>query len=100
MAHTPLPWTIERRDRVGYTTITIGHEDAERACMVCEVGNELRQENVDNANLIAAAPDLLAVCEELLYLLESYQDEARFYLKGHYNRATNAIRKAKGVEKQ
>jgi hypothetical protein len=40
--------------------------------MVCEVGNELRQENVDNANLIAAAPDLLAALEDIIPLLVQF----------------------------
>jgi hypothetical protein len=47
-----------------------------------------------NARLIAAAPDLLKALKALLNLLEEHQDEARWYLKGHYNKANAAIAKA------
>jgi len=42
--------------------------------------------------LIIAAPDLLESLTELFNLLE--ENEPTWYLKGHYNRATKAIKKA------
>lgn len=46
----------------------------------------------DNAQLMAAAPDLLDVCKELFNLLE--HEQPVWYLRGHYNRASMAITKA------
>ena len=45
-----------------------------------------------NAKLIAAAPELLESLTELFNLLE--ENEPQWYLRGHYNRAIKAIKKA------
>jgi hypothetical protein len=60
--HTPGPWYIagEITDRFGDTTII---KDADRE-VVCEINEDDYDEN--NANLIAAAPELLEALDEFL----------------------------------
>ncbi len=50
------------------------------------------KEREANAKLISAAPELLNSLTELLNLLE--ENEPQWYLRGHYNRAIKAIKKA------
>ena len=53
------------------------------------------EEALANAQLIAAAPELLNTLMELHDLLEENLPE--WYLKGHHNRAEKAINKALGL---
>jgi hypothetical protein len=71
--HTPGPWTLEERNRLngfaglnGYALIGPKID----AWHIHRVGSFVG--NVENAQLIAAAPDLLAACEELNQLLSNH----------------------------
>lgn len=54
----------------------------------------LSDQDLANAQLIAAAPDMYKALNELLELLEEH--EPNWYLQGHYNRASAALAKARG----
>lgn len=47
-----------------------------------------------DAQIMSASPELLAITQELFTLLEEHEGEAKWYLRGHYNRARAAIDKA------
>jgi len=104
--HTPGPWEIGSylEDPFGndYEVKTIFQVTPQRTRYICDIlggaNPKIKKEIETNARLIATAPDLLEVLKELFNLLEENQDTARFYLKGHYNRAKAAIAKAEGRE--
>lgn len=91
MKHTPTPW----RTIFTGTGWTVNYNGPDHHWLIATV-NETPAigHHSANARLIAAAPDLLAVCKELFNLLEEH--EPIWYLKGHYNRASDAIAKAEG----
>lgn len=47
-----------------------------------------------NAQLIAHAPELLEMINELYQLLEENQGEAKFYTRGHHKRITDLLTRA------
>ena len=59
--HTPGPWYARR----GYKMLTISNRKTAciNAVTIAEVVNPCGQEYVANANLIAAAPELLEACQ-------------------------------------
>ena len=91
MSHTPEPWLLDlENDR--YITVHAEHRD------ICDLTTDFGDiaEAEANGNLIAAAPEMLAVLEEL-------RDSASYW--GGYDvplgiveRIEAAIRKARGEE--
>lgn len=72
MPHTPGPWTTSR------ASFTVAIRDADY-CIIGEVYGMARREErevLDNARLIAAAPDLLAMCKRMDSFLESIGGES------------------------
>ena len=64
--HTPGPWEIKANDKL-YTGGAYEIEEPFRHIPDNELDNDVYWEVIlDNASLIAAAPDLLAACEEWL----------------------------------
>lgn len=55
---------------------------------------ETEEESRKYAKLIAAAPELLEALKLAYDLLEEHQGEAKWYLRGHYNKINAAIKKA------
>lgn len=88
--HTPGPWTAT----LGYTpTVKAGDTLlAAPSARADDLGGRQLSELHANARLIAAAPDLLAACEEALRLLE----DQRLYDATTDEMLRAAIHKAKG----
>jgi hypothetical protein len=83
--HTPGPWEIEYNDPNEEYWVTEPHYDAGPAKIVY---------HIEDARLIAAAPDLLAVCQELE---ESASYWSEYYVPlGIVDRLKAAIAKATG----
>lgn len=83
--HTPAPWAIETCNENGpfldsfyITTKTKTWDDNENERVVCRFPTgtgqfgDIGQENLANARLIAAAPDLLSVLIQLLPMAEAH----------------------------
>ncbi len=88
--HIKGPWTYEYdKAASGHGAFVVDSDE----CSICTIDS---YEDVAEANakLIAAAPELLEALELALNLLEEHQGEAKWYLRGHYNRITAAIKKA------
>ena len=87
-AHTPGPWAFEDEFvRAGDVVI---------ADPYCEETASTRPGEMEaNARLIAAAPDLLEACEELLHVADDYAPDIGS-ANGPITRALAAIGKAKG----
>ena len=67
--HTPAPWRVDRGSMLkGVNVITPRHE------WICYLGMASRPDVVADANLIAAAPELLEALEELLRIFDVYED--------------------------
>ena len=86
---TPGPWKVRKRKRPDeysfYYPFHVGN--AETRETVCECLDE------QTANLIAAAPELLAACEEALRLLRKFRMQGPVY-----SMIEEAIKKARGSE--
>ena len=72
--HTPGPWKLD--ERMGVCTYVTGGHDGRRG--ICSTGGYstnsvdpvvLNDENIANARLIAAAPDLLEALETILMMI-------------------------------
>ena len=74
MEHTPGPWHIEKRhDGVPFgisSPATMKH-DCDVLCKMPSQSEMDAKTIIANANLIAAAPDLLAACQAVLYWVDS-----------------------------
>lgn len=98
---TPGPWSVDTR-----TGLDVMGPDGKDVCVaLCQemggmlfdkktIGPECRQQAFDNALLIAAAPDLLALCKEMLVWLrpEVVKEPERTY----FWRLVEVVRKAEG----
>lgn len=81
--HTPGPWI---RSSLGFQVLTRNSEKS-----ICELPSRHNEaEQIADANLIAAAPDLLAACEAARTVVDSQESRAVWAL------LSNAIAKAKG----
>lgn len=78
--HTPGPWKA-----VKITEKTMFNIETEREC---------RDDAESNANLMAAAPDLLEVCERVLREIDSYDSSISV---GAWEDLTAAVTKARTV---
>lgn len=81
MKHTPGPWFIKSRDLEIYSN----------NLRICKYDPLCESESTANANLIAAAPDMLKALEGAVIYLRCYMSDES--LKTHLA----AIAKAKGV---
>jgi len=98
--HTPGPWVLDDLAHshvvdADYHVIESGkgyHLDGEES----DGFNVTGCISLDDASLIAAAPDLLAALERALSWLTSYPAEAAMGPDGPYSQAVKAIAKAKG----
>jgi len=66
MNHTPGPWWVEPEEASDRRGLAICAEDAVIATITPDEGGPFPLDNLDRANarLMAAAPDLLAACEQ------------------------------------
>lgn len=95
MSHTPGPWNLER-DCNGVPEFVFGGDTC-----VCDFGIEAPKP--EDARLIAAAPELLEVCEALLALnntlvVELSESDWLKYRREAERKAKAALAKARGVE--
>lgn len=68
--HTPGPWKRAREGEYGYSTLTIAISPIpDEAVSIAEVYGETQEETEANADLMAAAPVLLAALSRALPLL-------------------------------
>ena len=92
MRHTPGPWSIEEHGK-GFALYS-GRDDMRHGMNLIYLSEpDWNWEN--NANLIAAAPDLLEALELCLGLIEMNEDRHGF-LSQQGNVARAAIKKARG----
>lgn len=87
MGHTPGPWGVGEKRGVWVGPVVMADSRGRGVAFVCG-------ESDANARLIAAAPDLLAACEELLIYLGDWDDPENETCAA----ARRAIAKAKGGE--
>jgi len=73
--HTPGPWTIKQQGFPNkMTLLEIASEKIDRPTIICSRNwrnQDLTDEIIANANLIAAAPELLEACETIAQMLDS-----------------------------
>ncbi len=97
--HTPGPWVIKQGS---YGALWAGpakldHPGREAAQYAAERGQDMLAQRWANAQLIAAAPDLLALCERLLGFAYHYgSTEAVLSAEGLFVSTRETITKAKG----
>ena len=95
--HTPGPWFIEREwDMQPGTICILGDGMDGQPWLVCCGSDDCSADEVleANANLIAAAPDLLAACQEFVRKVESGEARSR----RSYAQMKAAIAKARGEQ--
>lgn len=88
MSHTPGPWAVGDKRGVWAGPVVMAGNGRRGIAFVCG-------ESDANANLIAAAPDLLDAVEELLIYLADWDDPDNETCQ----RARAAVAKAKGESK-
>lgn len=93
--HTPGPWHRNIPPASKYSTIFSGHRGI--ATHVAHVATKgLSEEEIEaNANLIIAAPDLLAACKAVIKLQTSKTPQAKPYKT--WSMVLDAIAKATGL---
>ena len=74
MSHTPGPWEIEFDEYGGYDCITKGWHVKSKNQPIVTVDNGDGPNGEDNARLIAAAPDLLICCKNLVEQFHAYEN--------------------------
>jgi len=101
--HTPGPWAIETVKRtIGdsketYDSLCVTFASPLRAKLICELGADTLPDNPQNANLIAAAPDLLSALRFLLADYVAINGETLTGSSVPADMARAAIAKAEGV---
>ena len=97
--HTPSPWATSKG---AYGALHVGpakldHPGREVVQYAADRGRDLLAQRAANAALIAAAPDLLDLCERLLGFAYHYgSTEAVLSAEGLFVSARETIAKAKG----
>lgn len=84
--HTPGPWEITKAEREEYWIEDVHYN----------VGPAIGIKSIEDANLIAAAPDLLKALEILLAQVKPYTDGDGAAMYHAQNIAAKAIKRAKG----
>jgi len=91
---TPGPWKVsDGNKRAVYSTVTQHRIDGNFTPIVCDCIRPTDGEGEANARLIAAAPCLLAACEEFI---SHYPCGINTFLDDAYRAARAAIAKARG----
>lgn len=95
VVHTPGPWSID-----GVNVIAESWKGSRNAngCVCCTVSTDGRSpfEQIENARLIASAPDLLIALQECLAVI-SWDELTHGGAIGAGNAARDAIEKATGI---
>lgn len=103
--HTPGPWRINDWSIKGWSVVSnIGLHIASKRYAHTLTGQEYRDEMLQNAHLIAAAPELLGALECVQVHLEATLADistgvinaTAYPVKGALDKVTSAIKKAKG----
>lgn len=94
--HTPAPWHVKPEGELRMTPWIIDSNDNS----ICALLSDSRKRKA-NANLIAAAPELLEACEQIEEIIswitfENLTEQQIKTVKDIDNIACNAISKAKG----
>jgi hypothetical protein len=105
MAHTQGPWTYNKRlAKDGDKDTKIYGKSKHLFEPICriphdDVTTEGYREVKANAHLIASAPDLLEALDDMCYAFKDpgHMDNWSIPKKAAWNKATEAIRKAKGL---
>ena len=85
MRHTPGPWTIRHTDELNAAI------HADEYGVIADV-NLCRDDGTANAQLIKAAPNLLATCEDVLHQLATDSDLETITGAAKYERLTARLR--------
>jgi len=99
--HTPSPWATSKG---AYGALHVGpakldHPGREAAQYAADRGRDLLAQRAADAALIAAAPDLLALCERLLGFAHHYADASALLAgEGMLASAKALIAQAKGAK--
>ena len=93
--HTPGPWAVERVDYAAHSAYRVFNDELG---VVAEIkSTDSGDEELPNARLIAAAPDLLAACNGLVGLVQLIQRrEPELQTNHRFIDALAAIAKAEG----
>jgi len=99
--HTPAPWTIEKpqKGQDGFPhNLNINYEATQRAVYIASIPGAVHINEAEaNARLIAAAPELLEACENVIkYHRDNDSGEGELYGLDFITTCVNAVRKAKG----
>lgn len=97
--HTPSPWATSKGayGALHVGPATLAHPSKEAAQYAAERGQDLLAQLAADAALIAAAPDLLNMCERLLGFAHHYADASALLAgEGMLASAKALIAKAKG----
>lgn len=92
MSHTKGPWHHNVDEAGNNPDICVTNRAGD---ILCDIGGGKFETRLANAKLMAAAPDLLAACEDMLDYIKTY-GPARY--PGEYDKWQAAIAKAKGKE--
>lgn len=101
MTHTPGPWAVTRGayGALHVGPATLAHPGREAAQYAAARGQDLLTQRAADAALIAAAPDLLNMCERLLGFAHHYGDaNALLAGEGMLANAKALIAQAKGAK--
>ena len=92
--HTPGPWCLQESLNDFYGQEIIGGRRIIAETCIDDAVQET-EEDLANARLIAAAPDLLSALEYFYNIMHDYRDSTRKgYVKQAFKRARDAITKA------
>lgn len=90
--HTPGPWMAY--NAIGSRTLTswrVRSECVNQPCGICKMDESLTgEQEIANARLIAAAPDLLSALQELLRVADAYSDAMREHGRGCHELGSDA----------
>lgn len=90
-SHTLGPWVIQ-----GETTLHILSKASAKGRRVCAIQPNPQSEDLANANLIAAAPEMLEALESLLSRVENLDADARAACLKQIDTAKSVLQKARG----
>ena len=95
IVHTPGPWKVAKNGRSVIVGSMKVNQSSGPMAASCSVADRHNAELAANANLIAAAPDLLAACRETIQYLETRADQQSNDLWGS---VSAAYRNALGIK--
>lgn len=92
-------WSVNSIDLADYKSLAVISEKAQKVICHCHLSDmTISKENMENAQLISAAPDLLLALENLMEGVSSLPPLTAIAgsLEKQYKEAENAIKKAYG----